>query len=241
MPYSLLPLFCLWLACSHAKADWPELNTGVTLYQRMTAFEHEDSTQTAFTMDGGYKPRPWLGLNFGDEYFGNSRWGYTLGVSYYIDHSNQQHIERNDDERSTRLGTRSRTEVYALKPALFYRFDLTPKHAVKAGLGITLGYSRVRGSAYKTEYKADADCYAAAGRYIDIPTKANKHSIRRQCQRIHYSSNSATRGALIFFEFEQQYWRWELAVAIYDQTHSYDNYHFSATEFSIGVARRWSL
>ncbi|WP_157729904.1 hypothetical protein [Bacterioplanes sanyensis] len=230
------------LICSvPVSAGTREINTGLTLYQRMTSFEHEESTEPAFTMNGYTKPRPWLGINFGDQYFGDSHWGHTVGASYYIEHSDLQRIKRGDNELSTHLGTRSRTQVVAIKPALFYRFDITASQALKTGIGTTFGYSRIRGSAYQTESQQQPLCHRAAGHYLDDPTGVNKYAVYAQCERIRYSSNTTTLGALVFMEYELRHWRWELAVAIYNQTHSFDHYRFSAKEVSLGVARRWSF
>lgn len=231
--------FLFLLHSTNCLADTYELNTGITIYKRMTAFEHEQSTDAAFTMDGPAKPRPWLSISLGDQYFAQSNWGYTVGLSYYTHHAHQQTIERNGKITSVNLDTRSRTEVLAIKPALFYRFNLPRAYSLKIGLGMTLGYTRIRGSAYHTESRNSPACYQAASQYLRQTNGHSKNLIYQHCDRAYYNREGSALGFQTFVAYERQHWRWELAVAIYNQTHAQDDYRFSAKELSFGVARRW--
>ncbi|MGR6871459.1 hypothetical protein ACU6U9_03945 [Pseudomonas sp. HK3] len=189
-------------------------------------------------MVGELTPSPLLSLSLGDNYFENSNFGYQLGGSYFSDTAFKQKISRGDHSKSVDLLTYSKMTVYAFSPTLFYTFsreDDTPDNALTTGLGLNVGYSKVKGTAYVTDDKTNSACYAAGSNLLK--GTASKSDIKQNCRLDDYDSDGLSYGARLYLAYEFEKWITELSSSVYIQGIE-RGYKFSTYDISLGISRK---
>lgn len=214
---------------------------GGNLTQRSMTFEEADSSNTAFEMAGDWSPTPVLTLSLGDSYFEGSNFGYQLGFSYFSDVAYEQRITRGDYDRRVDLATYSKMDVISFNPSVFYSFgrdDATPNRFFTTGLGLNLGYSTVKGSAFLTEFEDDAVCYDTGTAFVN--GTASKGDIAENCAFGVFDSSALSTGAQLYFAYESNQWLTELSSSVFIQE-SDDGYAFSTSEVSFGISRKFSF
>ena len=180
-----------------------------------------------------------------DNYFGDSDWGYGFGFTYFDDYAFEQKIERgsSDDKKLTvDLGTYSSMGVIAINPSLFYtwgRSDSTPNRYLKAGIGLNLMYSKVRGTAYITEDATDVACYEHGSDLVS-GASTDLDELRSLCATTRFRESSYGTGVKIFVAGEWNKWESELSVSVYNHR-SKGDYRFITQETQIAFSRKFEF
>jgi hypothetical protein len=217
------------------------LKLGGNLTQRRMMFEDAKTSDKVFEMAGDWNPTPILTLSLGDSYFENSNFGYQLGVSYFSDAAYEQKITRGSEDRSVDLTTYSIMSVISFTPTIFYSFgrgDDTPKSFFTAGVGLNLGYSSVKGSAFITEFESDSVCYDTGTAFVN--GTATSSDITANCELGVYDSSTFSTGAQIYLAYESNLWLTELSSSIFTQEPD-EGYTFSTGEVSVGISRKFTF
>jgi len=217
------------------------LKVGLTISQRSMSFEETNSQDPIFEMEGEMSLIPLLTASLGDTYFENSNFGYQLGFSYFSDTAFNQKIERNGEAKSIDMQTYSKMTVLAFTPTLFYTFG---KHkgkqdnAFTAGLGLTAGYSKVKGNAYLTNDESNTACYEAGTQYV--LNNDNPANIATNCAFGIYENDGLSYGARIYLAYEFNHWITELSGSNFNQELE-DGFTFSTFDFSLSLSRKFGF
>lgn len=217
------------------------LKIGLTISQRSLTFEHSQTKKTLFDMEGQLTPIPFITASLGDSYFKNSNFGYQLGGSYFSDTAFDQAIERDGKVKVIDLQTYSKMTVLAFTPTLFYSIGRsTPNddNYFTIGLGLTAGYSKVKGNAYVTNDESNANCYNTGSEYV--LNNGNPFNIFSECEFGTYESDGLSYGARIYMAYEYHNWVTEISGSNYN--HDIDGgLTFSTFDFSLSLSRKFSF
>jgi len=219
------------------------IKLGVSFTERQLKFEHSQTQKKAFVLSSGFKPRPIFTIALSDAYFadGQSSWGWGLGFSYFDDYAFKQVIRRNSQDKHKDLGTYSTMNVVAVSPSLFYswgRFDHTPKSFGKAGLGLNILHSHVRGTAYQTELTSDAACYQTAS---DVHSgDGGTTELRAACEQVRFEESSFGAGIKLFIAGEWKLWEVEFSISQFGQNDG-DEYKFNTQEAMLSFAKKFEF
>jgi len=217
------------------------LKIGLDISQRSMSFEHTNYQEKIFEMEGEMSLIPLLTASLGDTYFENSNFGYQLGFSYFSDTAFNQSIERGNQKKSVDLQTYSKMTVLAFTPTLFYTFgNHKGQHAnaFTTGLGLTAGYSKVKGNAYITNDADDTACYNAGTNFVI--NNGNPANIAANCTFGTYDSDGVSFGARIYLAYEYENWITELSGSNFNQELE-DGFTFSTFDFSLSLSRKFGF
>ena len=218
---------------------------GVSFTERQLKFQTSASQEDVFVLSSGLKPRPIYSLAFSDSYFTESNWGYAFGLDYFDDYAFEQVIQRGSNKKASfDLGTYSSMNVISVSPSLFYtwgRGDSTPYRYFKAGLGLNLMYSAVRGTAYETELntQANAGCYSAASDLLS-GTAISTAPVIASCELQRFRESSYGTGIKLFLSGNWKKWESELAVSLYNHRGN-GEYRFITQQLLLGFTRKFSF
>lgn len=221
------------------------LKLGVSFTERQLKFQETATEENAFILSSGLKPRPIFSVALQDSYFSESNWGYGFGFNYFDDYAFEQSIERGssaDSKTKVDLGTYSSMGVIAINPSLFYtwgRGDSTPNRYFKAGIGLNLMYSKVRGTAYITEDETDATCYAQGSALVD-GSSTDIELLKTLCASTSYRESSYGTGAKLFIAGEWNKWESELSISLYNHR-SQGDYRFITQETQVAFSRKFEF
>lgn len=216
------------------------LKIGLDASQRSMSFENTNSTETEFEMKGELSLFPLLTASLGDNYFESSNFGYQLGASYFSDTAFNQNIERGSQSKEIDMQTYSKMTVIAFTPTVFYSFGdhLSQKdNFFTLGIGLTAGYSKVKGNAYVTNDKTNTACYDAGTQFVlNNASPAGLLS----CEYRTYESDGLSYGARIYLAYEYHKWITEISGSNYNQDLD-SAYTFSTFDFSFSVSRKFGF
>lgn len=214
---------------------------GLNVAQRTIRFEHKHNQESVFNMKGELSPSPILTLSLGDNYFGDSNFGYQLGGEYFSDTAYEQEIKRGDETVTVDLLTYSKATILSFTPSLFYTFgrhDNTPHTQFTLGLGLNAGYSKVKGTAYLTENALNTTCYDTGTNYLN--GTATKTELTSSCEFGAYESEDFATGINLYLDYEYHYWIFSLQSGIYTQELK-GEYTFSTYDVSFSLARKFGF
>ncbi|MAA72767.1 MAG: hypothetical protein CL679_13690 [Bermanella sp.] len=214
------------------------IKIGVNLSRRSMKFENDRYQDSEFEMEGEFMPSPLLSFSLGDSYFEDSNFGYQLGGTYFTDTAFKQKISRGSNSQTVDLLTYSKMTVYAFSPTLFYSFgreENTPLNAFTAGIGLNISHTDLKGSAYVTDDKSNANCYVAGSNVI--AGTASKDLITQTCDFKTYDSSGLSHGARIYLAFEYEKWITEVSSSVHTQDIQ-RGYQFSTYDLSFSVSRK---
>lgn len=221
------------------------LELGLSFTERQVKFQNIETEKDAFILSSGFKPRPVFSISLSDVYFNDSAFGYGFGFSYFDDYAFEQIIKRgsaSDNSKTVDLGTYSSMNVIALTPSIFYgvgRNDSSPSRFAKFGIGLNLMYSAVRGTAYITEEKTDADCYDYGSNLI-AGSVSDASQLQALCEFTRFRESSYGTGFKIFIDGEWNLWKAELATSLYLHRGNGD-YRFVTQQVQIAFSRRFEF
>ncbi|WP_353350425.1 hypothetical protein [Oceaniserpentilla sp. 4NH20-0058] len=216
------------------------LKIGLDISQRSMSFKNTSTSETAYEMKGEFSLSPLLTASLGDNYFKNSNFGYQLGASYFSDTAFNQYIERGSQSKEIDMQTYSKMTVIAFTPTLFYSFGdhLSQRdNFFTLGIGLTAGYSKVKGNAYVTNDTTNSVCYDAGTQFV-----LNNVSPAGllNCEFRTYESDGLSYGARIYLAYEYHKWITEISGSNYNQDLD-SAYTFSTFDFSFSVSRKFGF
>ena len=221
------------------------LKVGLSFTERQVKFQDASTDKVAFALTSGLKPRPIFSVSLSDSYFEGSNWGYSFGFSYFDDYAFEQVIQRgsgSDGKVNIDLGTYSSMGVIALSPTLFYswgRGDDSPNRYGKAGLGLNLMYSNVRGTAYLTEVKANQSCYDLGTTLVE-GAPLDLEQVKNNCEYTRFRESSYGTGFKLYVNGNWNHWESEVSVSIFNHRSDGD-YRFSTQEVQLAFSRKFEF
>lgn len=152
-------------------------------------------------------PSPGISLSLAPSFFGQSRFGWSLGFTYDDSYALEQRIRRSGKHKDVDLGSYITTTMIAAEPSLFYQWGESSRY-FRAGFGLALGYAAVRGNIYITEDKTNNACYQAAGALFN---KGSTQVVKQQCEQVRFDERRLATGAALFLGGKIN--RWQLAAS----------------------------
>lgn len=152
-------------------------------------------------------PSPGISLSLAPSFFGQSRFGWSLGFTYDDSYALEQRIRRSGKNKDVDLGSYITTTMIAAEPSLFYQWGESKRY-FRAGFGLALGYAAVRGNVYITEDKSNNACYQAGS---DLFDNGSTQAIKQNCEQVRFDERRFATGAALFFRGKIN--RWQLGVA----------------------------
>ena len=152
-------------------------------------------------------PSPGISLSLAPSFFGQSRFGWSLGFTYDDSYALEQRIRRAGKNKDVDLGSYITTTMIAAEPSLFYQWGEERKF-FRAGAGIALGYAAVRGNAYITEDKSQTSCYQAGSALFE---NGSSQAVKQNCEQVRFDERRIASGAAVFFRGKIN--RWQLGLS----------------------------
>jgi len=217
------------------------IKIGGSVAKRSMSFEEKRTTNKVFEMEGDYTPAPVFSISLGDNYFKESNFGYQLGFIFFRDSAYRQLITRGQSDKTADIATYTKMQVVAFSPTMFYSFgreDGTPNNHLTFGIGVNLGYSSVKGTAYLTEDESNEACFDAGTDFVN--GNGLKQNITQNCEFEDYDSDDLGWGVQLYVAYQYNNWLTELSNSTSSQN-SNGGYRFTTREFSIGLSRKFGF
>ncbi len=213
--------------------DNAEIKVGLAINRLQLSIKQDQVDKAVLTAPNAISP--YLSFSLGESYFSHSNWGYEYGISYLDSYALDQRIKRGGDDELFDLGTYAAGYMFAVQPSVFYSIGRSNKESdfyLLVGLGISAGYSAMRGSAYLTEDESDTstECYQAATQLHGGDATAIT-GVQSECELISFDSSGFGAGTRVFIAGKMNRFKAEVDIGFIMISH--DEYDIEPAKISL--------
>ncbi len=216
--------------------DNAEIKVGLAINRLQLSIKQDNVDKAVLTAPNAVSP--YFSFSLGESYFDHSSWGYEYGISYLDSYALDQRIKRGGSDELFDLGTYAAGYMIAIQPSVFYsigRSDEKSDLYLLLGIGLSAGYSAIRGSAYLTEDANDTstECYEAATQLHAGDTTAVER-IQGECELIRFDSSGFGAGTRVFIAGKVNRFKAEIDMGFIKLSH--DKYDIEPAEISLRLS-----